>query len=75
MGSLTALIASYAASHLAGMLGTAAISKSGLGKIAFAGLRSYIGRRKERKAAKAAADLDEWLSKNGPVDKAGGSPK
>ena len=67
MATITAAISAYAASHLAALVGASAVSRTGIIKIALKGVRAYVGRRKERKAAKAAADLGEWLKKN-PVD-------
>ncbi len=61
MGTIAGIIASFAVSHLGGLgLGGLAASKGWLG---FAGGASklIIKRRMERRAKKAAADLESWL--------------
>ena len=58
MGTIAGIIASFAASHLGGLgLGGLAASKG------FAGSASklIVKRRMERRAKKAAADLESWL--------------
>jgi hypothetical protein len=61
MGTIAGIIASFAASHLGGLgLGGLMASKGWLG---FAGSASklIVKRRMERRAKKAAADLESWL--------------
>ena len=61
MGTIAGIIASFAASHLGGLgLGGWMASKGWLG---FAGSASklIVKRRMERRAKKAAADLESWL--------------
>ena len=61
MGTIAGIIASFAASHLGGLgLGGLMASKGWLG---FAGGASklIVRRRMERRATKAAADLESWL--------------